>query len=534
MKKIIPITVQLVMTLGFLVMVACSKKDSGLGEDPYGGGKEPLGVTFENMNRPLASARPNDVITISVRGVGDRLAELEVFVNEEASEVVSVSDSTMDIRLPMQVSTGSIKLKIQEQIFFGPKVTIEGKVSFDTDYGISSNGFNSSVSQILSVSPNMWIVGSFTDFENQASSTVFRNGIHIVNSAGTSLDESNNQAGRGAEGGLSSITRLPDGNYIVAGTMASYNRHSVNGLTRIYSNAALDTAVIEVINTTPERPENSWDTLPAFNANLYGSIVKVFATPDTGVIAVGSFTNHSYVDYNYSSRETKTHYYTRVNNLVKLRADGRVDSSYSYQNTGANGYINGAIQLNDSRIVLAGSFTTFNNTTANRIVAFNTDGSISTAFSANIGAGANDEILSITYNPTLNKIALTGRFTSFGGQSKFGVVILNGDGSLDNTFTLGDVEGRLPNYAYVMNNGKVLISGDFIRYNGIHRSKLLILESTGEALQDYNNIGSFSGRVNTVVETTSSMGYPALLIGGSISTADARQVGNIFKLEVRN
>src|SRR5690606_31814195 len=101
--------------------------------------------------------------------------------------------------------------------------------------------------------------------------------------------------------------------------------------------------------------------------------------------------------------------------------------------------VNDAIQLNDGRIVAIGSFTTFNGTSANRIVAFNTDGSISTAFTANIGQGANDEIISMTYNKTLDKIALAGRFTSFNGQSdKYGVVILNGDGSIDN-FKLGDV-----------------------------------------------------------------------------------------------
>src|SRR5690606_18554318 len=132
---------------------------------------------------------------------------------------------------------------------------------------------------------------------------------------------------------------------------------------------------------------------------------------------------------------------------------------------------------------------------------------------------------SISYNATNGKIALTGKFDTFNGIPKRGVVILNSDGSVDNSFTLGDVRGRLANYAYVMNNGKVLVSGDFTTYNGIHRSNLLILESNGEALQDYNNLGTFSGRINTVVETTSSLGYPALLIGGSIGTADDRRVG---------
>lgn len=534
MSRFFHSALQVVFIIGLLTIVACGKKEAGLGEDPYAGGKPPLGVTFEKLNRPLPIARPNDVIMVSVRGLKDYEEKLEAFINEEPSQVVAVTDSTMEVRIPASVASGILKLKIDEQVFFGPKVTVEGKVRLDTDYGII-NGYNMSVSQLLPVSPNIWVVGNFTDFENEASATVFRNGISALNSTGKSLTEvAAYNPQRGAEGGLSSIARLPDGKFIVAGGMASYNRHNVVGLTRLLSNGALDTATVELINTTPEKPENAFDTLPAFNANLLGSVVKVFATPDTGVIAVGSFASHSYVNYAYSSRETKTHFFTNVNNIVRLKSNGRVDSSFIYENPRANGFVSDAVQLNDGRIVIVGSFTSFSGQTANRIIAFNPDGTVNTAFAANIGAGANSDIFSITYNPVQNKIALTGRFTSFGGNPSRGVVILNGDGSLDNTFNLGDTEGRIPNFAYVMNSGKVLVSGDFVRYNGINRSKLLILESNGDALQDYNNMGTFFGRVSSVIETTSSLGHPALLIAGSISMADGRPVGNIFKLEVRN
>lgn len=534
MSRVFHSVCQVVCIVGLLTIVACGKKEAGLGEDPYAGGKPPLGVTFENLNRPLPPARPHDVIMVTVRGLKQYESNLEAFVNEEPSQIIMVSDSTMELRLPTSVSSGILKVKIDEQVFFGPKVTVEGKVSLDRDYGIV-NGYNGTVAQLLPVSPNTWAVGTFTDFENEASSTVFRNGISAINSTGKSVTEAAAyNPERGAQGGLSSITRLPDGKFIVAGTMASYNRHLVRGLTRLHSNGALDTATVELINTTPEKPENAFDTLPAFNANLLGSVVKVFATPDTGVIAVGGFTTHSYVNYTYSSRETKSHFYTEVNNIVRLKSNGRVDSSFVYNNPRANGFVSDAVQLNDGRVIVVGSFTTFSGHTANRIIAFNPDGSVDASFAANIGSGANSDIFSITYNPVQDKIALTGRFTTFAGSPNRGVVILNSDGSVDPIFELGDTEGRIANYAYVMNNGKVLVSGDFVRYNGIHRAQLLILEPDGEALQEYNNMGTFSGRINSVVETTSSLGHPALLIGGSISMADGRPVGNIFKLEIRN
>src|SRR5690606_9338238 len=120
-----------------------------------------------------SSDLPHDVIMVTVRGLKQYESNLEAFVNEEPSQIIMVSDSTMELRLPTSVSSGILKVKIDEQVFFGPKVTVEGKVSLDRDYGIV-NGYNGTVAQLLPVSPNTWAVGTFTDFENEASSTVFR------------------------------------------------------------------------------------------------------------------------------------------------------------------------------------------------------------------------------------------------------------------------------------------------------------------------------------------------------------------------
>lgn len=544
MKKILKNKGIIPLAIGLLFLYAC--KEDNLGEDPYAGGKEPLGIVFENLNRPLTSVRPGDVFEVKVKGLQKHEADVEIFVNEEAAEIVSLTDSTVEVRVPSLVSSGGLKIKIRDQIYFGPRVPIEGNVRFDSDYGIK-NGFNGSVNYILPSANDFWILGDYTNFENQASNTVYRNNIHKI----TSLGESANTAKgsfyveKGAVGGINTMVPLLDGKFMIGGNMVAFNNdkktYYINRITRLNAEGSLDTAVVELINTTPEKPLNAFDTLPAFNSYLLSTINSglmvasanhIFAMPDTGVIAVGNFGLHGYIDYRYSSRESKMFNYTQVKNIVRLKADGRVDSTFGINNAGANGYINGAIETNDGKIVIVGAFTNFNGQSANRIVAFNRNGTINTAF--NVGVGANEEIYSITYNKTTNKIALAGRFTTFNGQPKFGVVLLNSDGSLDNSFTLGDVEQRIPTYAYVMNSGKVLVSGDFIRYNGIQRSRLLILESDGSALQQYNNIGEFSGIIKHVVETTSSLGHPALLIGGSIRLADGKAVGNIFKLEVKN
>lgn len=546
MKRIFN-AIGLMIIFSGLSLQSCKTNIDEMGGDPYAGGKEPLGVLFERLNRPLPSVRPNDVFEVSVRGLMRHKDNLEVFINEETAQVVSLTDSTMEVRVPEQVASGGLKLKINDQIFFGPRVPIQGNVTYDTDYALK-NGFNSTVSDILpgTGGNDFWVVGYFNNFENEATNTVFRRNIHKINNLGQSVPAA---AGsffiqKGAEGGIRSMVRLPDGKLMVAGGIyaienLSKHRYELGGITRLNSEGSIDSVVVELINTTPDKPENALDTVPAFNAYLgytfssgFGGMIKLFTTADTGVIAVGNFGVHQSMDYQYSSREAKTYKSTRVNNIIRMKSDGRLDSLFGYNNKGANGAVNGAIETNDGKIVVVGSFTTFNDVAANRIIAFNKDGSVNTSF--RIGSGANDVIYSITYNKVNNKIAIAGRFTSYDGKPKAGVVLLNNDGTVDDTFTLGNVDQRIANFAYVMNTGQVLVSGDFIKYNGVNRSRLLILQPNGDALQRYNNIGEFSGIINHVVETTSSMGYPALLIGGSIGLADGRSVGNLFRLEVRN
>lgn len=547
MKRFLNITYIIPFLVGIIFLQACKKEQLGLGNDPYAGGKEQLGVVFERLNRPLQSVRPNDVFEVSVRGLLKNKDKVKVFINEELAEVVSLTDSTMEVRVPELVSSGGLKVLIDDQIFFGPSVPIEGNVRFDTDYGIV-NGFNGSVTQFLPVASgsDIWVVGNFTNFENEVTNTNFINSIHRITSLGKSaaVASGSYRPQKGYYGGINSIARLEDGKYIVAGGLyaaENLNKHRYNlqQITRLNSEGSIDSVVVELINTTPEKPLNAFDTVPAFNAYLGGSIsgtvgriTNVFAMPDSGVIALGNFAEHNYINYDYSSRESKLMVSTKVSHIVRLKSNGRVDSTFGYNNVGANGFINGGIETSDGKIVVVGSFTSFNNKSSNRIIAFERNGQISTGF--NVGTGANDEIFSITYNKTRRKIAVAGKFTSFNGKPTNGVVILNEDGSLDETFALGDIENRIPTYAYMMNNGKVLVSGDFIRYNGVHRSRILILESDGTALQQYNNIGEFSGNINHIIETTSSLGYPALLIGGSFRLADGRSVGNIFKLEIKD
>lgn len=512
------------------LLQACQRKEE-VGVNPYEGGKEPLGIKFTTSKPNPTSGLPGEVIRVAVRGLKQYENKFELFLNEVPAEVVELSDSTLDMRIPNEVSSGNVLVVLDGQLFVGPRVGVEGKASVDTDYKIV-NGFNSSVSQLLPNSGGHIAVGTFTNFENEATAPNYIWGIHFINSLGQS-DNSTMTFGRRATGNIASITKLPNGKFIVGGYLTAFNKRQVAGIARLTAKGNLDTMTVAVINPEAEtKPLNGLDTVSAFNGGFLGGVSRVFPAADNGVYVVGSFVSHRKIDYDYSSRENRRYVYTNVKNIAKLKENGSLDSSFNINNTGINGFVSDAVQLKDGRIVMAGAFVSYNGKAASHIVCIKPNGEMDPTFT--VAGGANREISSLTYNPTNDKLVLAGSFTSYAGKPTTGVVVLNSDGSVDPTFVFGNVDGETPFYAYKLNNGRVLVTGSFQRYNNINRRGMLILEADGTAKQEYNNLGTFSGRPLTLVETTSSLGNPAVLLGGFIFGIDGKSVGNIVKIELKN
>lgn len=512
-----------------VTLVGC-KAEQEIGVDPYAGGKEALGIIFTSRKADPELGKPGEVVRVNVRGLKKYESKFTFRLNEVPVEIIDLSDSTIDIRIPNEVSSGIVTVLLNGQIFAGPRIGVEGKVAVDTDYKVV-NGFNGSVLDIYPNGGGNIFVGGFTNFEDEATETTSREGIHFLNSLGQT--DNSMIFDKRVTGNLMSIAKLPNGQFLVAGGMTAFNGREVDGIARLNANGRLDTVKTAVINPEPlKRPLDGVDTVSALNGGVFGSAYKVFATPDSGAIVIGGFSMHRKIDYRYSSRENRRYIYTQVNNVAKLKYDGSLDSSFNIKNTGFNGFASEAVQLKDGRIVIVGRFVSYNGKPAKNIICIKPDGSVDEAFMS--VSGTDKDISMITYNPTLDKIVLAGAFRNYGGVSTNGVVVLNSSGAIDQTFTLGDMGGEMPNYAYKLNSGKVVVSGGFTHYMGIRRSGFLILEADGTAKQEYNNMGGFVGAIYTLVETTSSLGNPAILLGGFIFAVDNKPCGNIVKIEIKN
>lgn len=523
----------------FLLLTACSKKEI-IGEDPYAGGRESLGVKFIGNYASPESGAPGDEVMVNIKGLKSWENKFEIFINDERSEVIALTDSTIKIRVPEKVTSGSISVLLNGEMFFGPRFDIVGKVSLDKGYKIV-NGSNSSISDAVIFQSGYLLVGGFTNFENQATTANPINYLAYVTAAGVYQASLNSK--KGANGTLLSVSKLSSGKYIVSGTFNLFNKRTgINNITRLNSDGSLDTTIISVINLTPANDRAGFDTVATFNGGVSGYIHKTFvANVDNlgeRVYAIGEFQDYGSYFYERSTRDFKILDKVKMKQVIRLDADGTLDESYNYDAAtktsyaGGNGAIFDAYLESNNKLILAGNFTTFHGKNANRIVRLNDDGKVDESF--NTGSGADGAVNSIQKDVVSGKLLITGTFTSFNGKPYRNLVRINEDGSVDESFKPKEFIGGIPNFAFQLKNGKVLVTGTFSKYDGVTRRGFLIMNNDGSASQDYNNNGEFSGRVNKVIETQSSLGNPAVILLGFIQKFNDEKVGNIIRVELKN
>lgn len=171
---------------------------------------------------------------------------------------------------------------------------------------------------------------------------------------------------------------------------------------------------------------------------------------DGRLLVVGTFTGYKY---------------TKINRIVMLNSDGSIDNTFNV----GTGFNNTAVALaidSDGKILVGGSFTTYQGITYNRIIRLNSDGNIDNTFV--IGSGFNSSVSDIKIQSD-GKIVVIGGFSTYNSLSYNGLIRLNSDGSVDNTFTVGTGFGTSPqvNTLAIQTDGKLVIAGNFSTYQGL-------------------------------------------------------------------
>lgn len=289
---------------------------------------------------------------------------------------------------------------------------------------------------------------------------------------------------------LFDLVVLPDSSTIIAGTFRTVNQRIVNRICKLKADGSTD---------------HSFD--PGTGLNSWGRVIRMQS--DGKIVVGGDFTT-----YNGTGR----------NRLARLSSSGTLDGTFTI-GTGFNNSVYDIYVQSDSKLVVTGSFTTFNGTTVGGIVRLNTDGSRDTSFHS--GTGANSEIHAVD-RASDGTFIISGNFTSFNGTTVTRIAKLNSDGSLDASFNSGGSGANANVYDVLfLPNGKVVAAGDFTTFNGATATRIVRLKTNGTMDSTFTTGSGF----NIVVAGLALQSDGKILAAGSFSSYNGASINRIARID---
>ena len=264
-------------------------------------------------------------------------------------------------------------------------------------------------------------------------------------------------------GSIRSIAIQPDGKIIIWGSFTLYNGVTVVNIARLNADSTLD---------------NTFAIVTGANNTIYSIALQ----PDGKIIVWGQFSS-----YNGLPR----------GRVARLNADGTLDTMFAtgaWATWGADVIYTIALQP-DGKMVIWGTFSSYNGIARWRIARLNADGTLDTTYATGAGTFfATDKINSVVLQAD-GKVIVWGQFTSYNGASLSNIVRLNTDGTIDTTFGLNDASGIITSVA-LQPDGKIIIVGGFGTYNSVLRQRIARINTDWSL--DMTFISTIPGLINNV------------------------------------
>lgn len=175
-----------------------------------------------------------------------------------------------------------------------------------------------------------------------------------------------------------------------------------------------------------------------------------------------------------------------VANIARLNPDGSVDRSFDV-GSGPNYAVSRIVLQQDGKVLISGGFGSVNGVARNAIARLNPNGSLDTSFPS-ISSNASQSRLDVCGLEPDGDIYVCGDFTILNGIARSGMARLSSSGVVDQTFSIGS--GFLPLAGPVfamapLDGGKLLIGGGFYSINGIAINGLARLNQDGSVDQGF-------------------------------------------------
>ena len=322
--------------------------------------------------------------------------------------------------------------------------------------------------------------------------------LQRLNPDGTT-DAAFNPGGTGANGFIAAVLLQPDGKILVAGGFTTFNSLPRALLVRLNANGSLD-------------PSFAFAPTPAD----YRQLTALALQPD-GKIVVGS-------GLSFATQSS--------GGVVRLNSDGSADPTFNAGTGITAGLARTLLVQADGKILVGGAFTMFNGQAVGNLVRLNATGSVDASFNINSsptpGAGNGGVVRSLVQQPD-GKLLVGGSFITFDGQPAVNLTRLLLNGTADPAFqpntnaTTGS--GTIVSVKLEANGG-LIIGGTFTQYNGVARNRIARLDASGNLDPNFALGTGPNVAINDVALTPAGR----VLVGGGFTQYDGQPYGGVARL----
>ncbi|MDB6064872.1 MAG: hypothetical protein JWR26_1080 [Pedosphaera sp.] len=248
---------------------------------------------------------------------------------------------------------------------------------------------------------------------------------------------------------------------------------------------------------------------PTFNVVVNNTVYSVLTQPDGKIVIGGAF----------NSVGGTTRY-----GLARLYQDGTLDTYSNSLNSGTTIYA--MLRQPDGKLLIGGAFNLPSSPYShNNLARLNVDGSIDGTFTNSYPGGPNGTIYSLGLQSD-GKVMVGGTFNTIGGTNHNLIARLNPDGTIDNSFNAGTINGSSVNAIAVQGDGNILIGGAFNSFTtySLERNNIARLLTNGIPDAGYNS--SASGPIQAVYLQNNGKSMWAGYFG-NLGTANRYGIGRL-------
>ncbi|MFO1499938.1 MAG: immunoglobulin domain-containing protein [Verrucomicrobiota bacterium] len=288
--------------------------------------------------------------------------------------------------------------------------------------------------------------------------------------------------GSGADDLVKRVVGLGNGKVLVAGYFNNINGVARRGIARLESTGAVDTTF---------NPGQGADN----------GISALIVQPDGKIVVGGEFTHFDGV---------------ARNRIARLNENGSLDPSFD-PGSGLDGtrtpVVLGLELQNDSRILVAGSFTTVAGTERHHLARLETTGKLDASFDPKFEEGSGKWVFNVKVQND-GQIIAAGVFTKINGVIRSGIARFSGSGVLDTSFDAKFDEFSAVAALDLLGNERIVIGGLFVNAVTGEFASVAALNSDGSYVPGFRRETPPDEQVNSVAV----QGNGKILLGGYFKT----------------